>query len=233
MSENGMILEEQDGILVLSMNMAGNNLMTADFLNEYEAVMAEVEEKAANNTYKGLIIKGAGRHFSVGADVDALSERSANESYDDSTGELPAGHIEQKHFFTFLRELPFPVVSVVTGFCIGSGSEIAVNSHYRIIEKGARVGQPESTFGILPALGGVARTIEICGIQNAYTLVMSGELIPADEAFSLGWADIFAEKKQGFTEAVALINYIFGNSGKFEPSSYKEYMASFLKSKEA
>ena len=91
MSENGMILEEQDGILVLSMNMAGNNLMTADFLNEYEAVMAQVEEKAANNTYKGLIIKGAGRHFSVGADVDALSERSANESYDDSTGELPAG----------------------------------------------------------------------------------------------------------------------------------------------
>ena len=194
---NGMILEEQDGVLILSMNMPGNNLMTADFFKEYEAVMADIEEKAANGNYKGLIIKGAGRHFSVGADVDALSDRSANESYDDSTGVLPEGHIKQKHFFTFLRKLPFPVISVVTGFCIGSGSEIAVNSHYRIIEKNARVGQPESTFGILPALGGVARTIEICGIQNAYTLVMSGELIPADEAFELGWADIFAEKKQG------------------------------------
>ena len=234
MNENsGMMLEEQDGILVLTMSMAGNNLMTADFFREYEAVMADVEEKSMTNKYKGLIIKGAGRHFSVGADVGALAERSANESYDDNTGILPESHLRQKHFFTFLRELPFPVVSVVTGFCIGSGSEIAVNSHYRIIEKGARVGQPESTFGILPALGGVARTIEICGIQNAYTLVMSGELIPADEAFSLGWADIFAEKKQGFTEAVALINYIFGNSGKFEPSSYKKYMASYLKSKEA
>ena len=233
MSENGMILEEQDGILVLSMNMPGNNIMTADFFREYEAVMAEIEEKASNNTYKGLIIKGAGRHFSVGADVDALSDRSANESYDDSTGVLPEGHIKQKHFFTFLRELPFPVVSVVTGFCIGSGSEIAVNSHYRIIEKNARVGQPESTFGILPALGGVARTIEICGIQNAYTLVMSGELIPAEEAFALGWADIFADKKQGVPEAVSLIEYISKSTEKFVPSKYKEYISSYLKNREA
>ena len=230
MSENGMILEEQDGILVLSMNMAGNNLMTADFLNEYEAVMAQVEEKAANNTYKGLIIKGAGRHFSVGADVDALSERSANESYDDSTGELPAGHIKQKHFFTFLRSLPFPVVSVVTGFCIGSGSEIAVNSHYRIIEKNARVGQPESTFGILPALGGVARTIDICGFQNAYELVMSGELIPADRAAEIGWADIFADKKQGVAEAEKLIGFISAEGG-FAPEKAGEFMLRYKKSK--
>ena len=230
---SGMILEEQDGILVLSMNMTGNNLMTADFFKEYVAVMAEIEEKAADKQYKGLIIKGAGRHFSVGADVDALSDRSANETYDDSTGILPEGHIKQKHYFTFLRELPFPVISVVTGFCIGSGSEIAVNSHYRIIEKNARAGQPESTFGILPALGGVARTIEICGMQNAYTLVMSGELISAEEAYSLGWADIFADKKQGVTEAVSLINYISESTDRFVPSDYKEYIRSYLKNREA
>lgn len=229
----GMILEEQDGILVLSMNMPGNNLMTADFFREYEAVMAEIEEKAADTQYRGLIIKGAGRHFSVGADVDALSDRSANEIYDDSTGILPEGHIRQKHYFTFLRELPFPVISVVTGFCIGSGSEIAVNSHYRIIEKNARVGQPESTFGILPALGGVARTIEICGMQNAYTLVMSGELIPAEEAYSLGWADIFADKKQGVPEAVALIDHISACEEGFVPSDYKKYIRSYLKNREA
>ncbi|MCR4795461.1 MAG: enoyl-CoA hydratase/isomerase family protein [Ruminococcus sp.] len=230
---NGMILEEQDGILILSMNMPGNNLMTADFFKEYEAVMADIEERAAKGIYKGLIIKGAGRHFSVGADVDALSDRSANETYDDSTGILPEGHIRQKHFFTFLRKLPFPVISVVTGFCIGSGSEIAVNSHYRIIEKNARVGQPESTFGILPALGGVARTIEICGTQNAYTMVMSGELIPSEEAFELGWADIFAEKKQGTAEAMALIKYISEKCENFAPDNYRAYMTSYLQSKEA
>lgn len=234
MSESqGMLLEKENDILVLSMDMPGNNLMTADFFKVYEAVMADIEKLAADKKYKGLIIKGAGRHFSVGADVDALADRSANETYDDPAGILPEGHIRQKHYFTFLRELPFPVISVVTGFCIGSGSEIAVNSHYRVIEKNARVGQPESTFGILPALGGVARTIEICGVQNAYTLVMSGELIPADEAYALGWADIFAEKKQGVSEAEAVIRYIADNYSCFEPARFREYMGSYLKSREA
>ncbi len=232
-NSQAMLLSEQDGILILSMNCAGNNLMASDFFREYEAVMAEIEKLSQTENYKGLIIKGEGRHFSVGADVASLAERSANEIYDDSTGILPDGHIKQKHFFTFLRELSFPVVSVVTGFCIGSGSEIAVNSHYRIVEKSARVGQPESTFGILPALGGVARTIEICGKKNAYRLVMSGELISAEEAYEMGWADIFAGKKQGFNEAVSLIEYISENKDRFTPTDYKTYIRNYVDSKEA
>ncbi|HRR76681.1 MAG TPA: enoyl-CoA hydratase/isomerase family protein [Ruminococcus sp.] len=231
MSESaGMILENNGGILVLSMDMPGNNLMTADFFREYEKIMAEIEQTAKTCSCKGLIIKGAGRHFSVGADVDALSERSSEESYDDSTGILPEGHIKQKHFFTFLHELPFPVVSVVTGFCIGSGSEIAVNSHYRVIEKNARIGQPESTFGILPALGGAARTIEICGIQNAYRLVMSGEMVPAEEAYDIGWADIYTGKKQGMAEAEGLIEYISG-CGSFDAKLRKKYLSGYLDTK--
>ncbi|MBR4628266.1 MAG: enoyl-CoA hydratase/isomerase family protein [Ruminococcus sp.] len=221
-----MLLTEENGILRLTMNAPSNNLMTADFFRDYEAVMAEVEERAKSGGIKGMIICGGGRHFSTGADVEALAQRSADESYDDATGELPAGHIRQKHFFTFLRGLPFPVVSVVTGFCIGSGSEIAVNSHYRIIEKNARVGQPESTFGILPALGGVARTIDICGFQNAYELVMSGELIPAERAYEIGWADIFAEKKQGIPAAEKLIGYIAAR-GDFVPGKAKTIMQDY------
>ena len=220
-----MLLTEENGILRLTMNAPSNNLMTADFFRDYEAVMAEVEERAKSGNIKGFIICGGGRHFSTGADVEALADRSADENCD-GTGELPAGHIKQKHFFTFLRGLNFPVVSVVTGFCIGSGSEIAVNSHYRIIEKNARVGQPESTFGVLPALGGVARTIDICGMQNAYELVMSGELIPAERAYEIGWADIFAEKKQGIPAAERLIGYI-AERGDFVPEKAKTIMREY------
>ena len=80
MSESaGMILENENGILILSMDMPGNNIMTADFFREYESIMADIEKKAEDSSVKGLIIKGAGRHFSVGADVDALSDRSSQE----------------------------------------------------------------------------------------------------------------------------------------------------------
>lgn len=223
MSESTMLLTEENGIITLTMNAPSNNMMTADFFRDYEAAMETIEAKASAGGIKGLIIRGAGRHFSSGADVGALADRSADEAYDDSTGTLPASHIRQKHFFTFLRSLPFPVVSAVTGYCIGSGSEIAVNSHYRIVEKGARIGQPESTFGILPALGGIARTIEICGMQKAYELVMSGELITADKAAEIGWADIFADKKQSLPEAVKLIGFI-ASKCDFKPENYREYI---------
>ena len=232
MSENMFSLVLENGVLRLTMNAPSNNLMTADFFREYEEIMEEIEDKAKEGGIRGLIICGGGRHFSTGADVEALAQRSADEKYDDSTGELPAGHIRQKHLFTFMRGLSFPVVSVVTGFCIGSGSEIAVNSHYRIIEKNARVGQPESTFGILPALGGVARNIDICGMQNAYELVMSGELIPAERAYEIGWADIFADRKQGVAEAEKLIDFISGE-GDFAPERSKEIMKRYKESREA
>ena len=130
--------------------------------------------------------------------------------------------------FTFLRSLPFPVVSVVTGFCIGSGSEIAVNSHYRICEKNARVGQPESTFGILPALGGLARTIKLCGMSNAYRLVMSGELIPAETAYALGWADFLCGKKQGYAQAVALIDWISSHRAHFSDEDSLPLLRQYL-----
>lgn len=225
-------LTEEDGILHFVMDAPNNNMMSTAFLTAFEATMEKVMERAEKGGIRGMIIYGAGRHFSSGADVGALADRSEKEAYDDSTGELPESHVVQKRHFTFLRDLPFPVVSVVTGFCIGSGSEIAVNSHYRILEKGARIGQPESTFGILPALGGVARNIEICGMKNAYELVMTGDMIPADQAYEIGYADIFTGKKQGLPEAVALIDYINNDIGGFDPKKYRDYIKKYLQNKE-
>ena len=219
-----ILLNEENGILTVMMNAPKNNLMTTQFHEEFETVMEEVQMRAGRGGIRGMIISGSGRHFCVGADVDALEERSAKEVYDDTTGKLPESHIIQKRHFTFLRELPFPVVSVVTGFCIGSGSEIALNCHYRIVEKGARIGQPESTFGILPGLGGIARNIELCGMKNAYEMVMTGRLFPSEEACEMSWGDILTDKKQGLAEAYSLIDFISESCGEFSPAEYRRYI---------
>ena len=90
MSENTLILTEENGILRLTMNAPSNNLMTADFFAQYEDIMAQVEKKAqSGDNIKGFIICGGGRHFSTGADVEALADRSAKEAYDETTGTLP------------------------------------------------------------------------------------------------------------------------------------------------
>ena len=224
MPEN-ITLTEENGILTVVMNAPKNNLMTGEFHEEFEAVMDRVQARAALGGVKGMILCGGGRHFCVGADVEALAERSARDVYDDATGVLPALHIKQKAHYTFLRELPFPVIAAVTGFCIGSGSEIALNCHYRIVEKGARIGQPESTFGILPGLGGIARTVELCGMQTAYELVMTGRLISAEEACNYGWGDILTDKKQARSEALALLEWFGGKD--FQPEQYRQYIREY------
>ena len=209
MAEQAFVWTEENDVLILTMQAEGNNLMTGAFLDGFADAMAEAEQKVSEKKYRGMIIRSGGRHFSVGADVDALTERSSAELPEWKTsGEIPAGHLAQKHCFTILHDFPFPVVSVVTGFCIGSGSEIAANSMFRIVEQRARVGQPEATFGILPALGGIACSIAHCGIQNAAEIVIGGELFDADKALSVGWANEVVGKKQGFDRAMQLIQYI-------------------------
>ncbi len=221
-------LTEADGILTLTMNAAVNNLMTASFFRYYEEIMEQTERRVSEGGCKGLIITGSGRHFSVGADVAALAQRSSEEECDPDSNVFPPQHLRQKHCFTFMHELPIPVVSAVSGFCIGSGSEIAVSSHYRVCEKTLRAGQPESTFGILPALGGITRTIGICGIREAYRLIMTGELMNAETAYRLHWADIVTEKKQSVSEAEGLIRHISSKYIQFDRSRIKEYLASYL-----
>lgn len=231
MNEQAFVITEEEGILILTMQAEGNNLMTASFFEGYEAAMAEVEKRAEEKALRGMIICGGGRHFSVGADVDALSERSAKELPElRETSRIPEGHFRQKHFFTFLNELPFPVVSVVTGFCIGSGSEIAANSHFRIVEKNARIGQPESTFGILPALGGIARSIVHTGMQNAFDVVVSGELFSADRAAEILWANEIAGKKAGKERAVKLIDFITGSGEEYTADKAAYFYRRFLES---
>lgn len=224
-------LTENNGIWTLTMNAPGNNLMTANFLDAYEITANEILTNAVNEKIKGLIICGGGRHFSVGADVSALTERSAKELSNMQTGNItiPETHLYQKKMVTSWKNMPFPVISAIGGFCIGSGSEIAVSCHYRICEKNARIGQPESTFGILPALGGIARTIEICGVQNAVNMVYSGELLSAQEAFEIHWADILTDKKKSVSEAAALIDWIYEKDKSFDAAKKEDYLASFLK----
>jgi len=230
MGENSFFtLEIRDNILDFTMNAPVNNLMTGEFISGFIDAVEEAHRIAdKNKNLKGIIIHGAGRHFSTGADVTSLVERTSAELDEmERTGNLPEGYYAQKNAITSLNKFSIPVVSVIGGFCIGSGSEIAVNTHFRICEPTSRLGQPESTFGLLPALGGIARTAKICGLASAIDSVMTGELFTCDYADETGWADILCEKKKGYDTAVRLINYIDSLGSDFDPECTAEYIFGF------
>lgn len=221
-----MILEDQ--VLIFAMHAPANNLMTGAFFMAYEDAVQKVQCMIEKKQIKGVIITGNGRQFSVGADVEELIGQTSQEDFREGE-ELPWRHCKQKGTFTFWRKLPVPVISVVTGFCMGSGCEIAINSHFRICEKTARIGQPESTFGILPALGGITSTIENCGMQNAIEMVFSGQLLSAADAYQVGWADLIVEKKQGVTAAKQLLGQIeeMTVESSYCPEEAKRYLEAF------
>ena len=120
-------LEKNDGILMLAMNAPNNNLMTDDFFSGYEYIMSEVASAAEESSIKGMVIHSGGRHFSVGADVNALSERSSAElTKMENENDIPKEHFKQKNCFTFLNELPFPSQAFVKFLYCKCGKGICI-----------------------------------------------------------------------------------------------------------
>lgn len=217
-------LEITDGIAVISMHAPMSNKMTTLFIEDYIKACTE----CINVLPKGLIITG-GKRFSTGADVDQLTESFVSETQTDAEGnviKVSEGHILNKKIFTSLWNVNFPVISAIGGFCIGSGCEIALSSHFRVCEANATIGLPESTFGLLPGMGGIARSSQISGLARALEIVYSGEMYSAEEAYKLGLADIITPKKESFNTSLKLMDLILG-SGEYKKAHKKEYLRKF------
>jgi enoyl-CoA hydratase/carnithine racemase len=83
------------------------------------------------------------------------------------------------------------VVSVIDGFALGGGNELAMSTHYRIVTQNARIGQPEIKLGIIPGYGGMQRLPRLVGPRQAARLAVNGEPVDGHAAVSMGLADEF------------------------------------------
>lgn len=137
----------------------------------------------AEPTLRGVLVSGAGRHFSAGAD---LAELEALKAEPDTFGrELEQGK-------ALLQQLSFatvPVVAVIRGACLGAGLEIALACHFRVASEAALLGFPEATLGLMPGLGGTVAAPEVLPRAVAIDLVLSGRTIGGAEALELGVVD--------------------------------------------
>ena len=131
-----------------------------------------------------LVITGAGRHFSAGANIDELLTMVDQERMLD-------------HHKTFLgfENLELPVISAIQGVCLGAAFELTLFSHFRLCTKDAVLGMPESTFNLMPGLGGTGKLANIAGRAKAIELVMCGSTFSAADALKFGLVDAVVEKK--------------------------------------
>lgn len=204
---NTIIYEESEGIAYICINMPPANKMKSQFLIEISRV---IKEYTLSTNASGIIIYGSGRHFSSGADVGELLDFiSAHTTAEDGVvARYPEWYVDCKESLRKLFHMQIPVISAIGGFCIGSGFELALSSHIRICESGARLGLPESTFGLLPGVNGTLRLSEEAGFFHAYDMIVKGSLIDSQEAMQLGVIDLLVPRKSSLEYARKLIAFI-------------------------
>ncbi len=185
-----------DGVALITLTRpAALNALSEDLLAQLAAVVGEIE---ANGTFQGedvqaLILRGAGRAFVAGADVQGFVGKSAKE-----LERLTADTIA---FFSRLENLSLPVVSLVDGFALGGGNELSMSTHYRIVTENAVIGQPEVKLGIIPGYGGIQRLPRLIGPRKAAEMTVNGEPVDGPTAVSIGLAHELEPSCTGLSRA--------------------------------
>ncbi len=149
---------------------------------------------------KGVIVSGAGRHFCGGADAKGLGELA------NGPDRLGRAMEKGKALLDIVRYATVPVVAAVRGGCFGAGLEIALACHFRFASKSALFGFPESQENLMPGLGGTLVSQEIVRRRHVIDLVVSGRMIGAAEAESMGLVDKCCNPKDVENDAKSFLD---------------------------
>src|ERR1700748_2003357 len=153
------------------------NALNRDVVNELGQALDEVYQ---NNDIKSAIITGEGaKAFVAGADITEFTDL-------DAAGGAALAQVGQDKVFSKIENAPKAIVAAVNGFALGGGCELAMACHFRTASEGAKFGQPEVNLGLIPGYGGTQRLVQLIGKGKAMELLITADMIKADEAKALG-----------------------------------------------
>lgn len=172
-----LLTDLQDGIFTITINRPDKlNALNKDVIADLGKALDEVYNNAEIKT---AIITGAGeKSFIAGADISEFTSLDVN----GGSTLAKLGH----NVFDKIENCPKPVVAAVNGFALGGGCELAMACHFRLASENAKFGQPEVNLGLIPGYGGTQRLTQLIGKGKAMELMMTADMIGADEAKALG-----------------------------------------------
>lgn len=167
----------KNGLLIATISRPESlNALNIATIDELRVLITEVYD---NDDIKAVILTGAGeKAFVAGADITEIADLD----------EMNARSFAEngQEVFAMFENCPKPVMAAVNGFALGGGCELAMACHMRIATLNAKFGQPEVNLGIIPGYGGTQRLTQLIGKGKAFELMMTGDMISADEAKNLG-----------------------------------------------
>lgn len=166
-----------DGIAVITVNRPDKlNALNAETVRELDGALRSARDDAA---VRVILLTGAGeKAFVAGADIGELARMGPVEGVRISR--------EGQETFRMMERMPKPVIGAINGFALGGGLELALACHIRIASRKAKFGLPEVKLGIIPGYGGTVRLPRLVGRGRALEMMLTGEMIDADEAYRIG-----------------------------------------------
>ena len=189
----------ENGILTITINRPDKlNALNSNVLKELNSIIDDIYR---NEGIHGVILTGSGpKAFVAGADISEFMSLS--------TGEGSSLAKKGQDIFSRLENSSKPVIAAVNGFALGGGCELAMSCHIRIASSNAKFGQPEVNLGIIPGYGGTQRLAQLIGKGKALELMMTSEMIGAEQALQLGLVNHVTEPDQLMGKCVELMTII-------------------------
>lgn len=175
MTENGTIrVDRYDGYVVLTIDHpAARNALTDDVLRQ---LSDQVEAADLDPQVRAIVLAGADKVFAAGADLRALADRTAMDSFDGT----------RARDWERIRGVRTPTVAAVSGYCFGGGAELAMMCDIVVASPTAKFALPETMLGLLPGAGGTQMLPRAVGKALAMDMVLTGRILSATEAVDAG-----------------------------------------------
>jgi 3-hydroxyacyl-CoA dehydrogenase len=181
--------ERREKIGILTLDNPPVNALSTELVG---AIHKRVTEGLADESLVGFVLTGAGKMFVAGADIREFNRPR------------PPNAPGLRDVVALIEGANKPFVAAINGVAAGGGLELALACHARVTQPRARVGLPEVKLGLLPGAGGTQRLPRLIGVEAAAELMLTGELVPGERAFTLGIVDEVTKPEAVVDAAVRL-----------------------------
>jgi enoyl-CoA hydratase/carnithine racemase len=198
-----VLYEKKDAIAYVTVNRP--KVLNALNTPTWKDLRVAFEEAQNDAGVRGVILTGAGnKAFIAGADISELAQATAVDA--ENSSRFGQGVLN------LIENLGKPVVAAINGFALGGGCETAMACTIRIAVDSAKFGQPEVALGLLPGGGGTQRLPRLIGKGRALQLILSGEMISAQEAHRIGLINEIVPAAGLIPRAEAILKKIASNA---------------------
>ena len=195
-----LLTELEKGTLIITVNRPDKmNSLNKEVIEELGKALDEVYN---NDEIKSAIITGAGeKAFVAGADISEFLLL-------DAAGGMLLAKKGQDHVFNKIENCSKPIIAAVNGFALGGGCELAMACHFRVASANAKFGQPEVNLGLIPGYGGTQRLTQLVGKGKAMELMMTADMVGADDAKALGLVNHVFSSEELLSKAKEILQKI-------------------------